>query len=538
MHMKNKHTHVNPTAPTTEASGNSPKDMRAMLAEQGPDAIRAAISKAEIHSPNDALPWIKIHGEGRTLGQFAGDVGEAAGRGNVYQRGDVAFRVSEADAELKRIDPQEFRTYVEKFAVICEEVESKDGPVRQPCSIGIETSRAVCVSPQFLEKLPPLRGVLPVSMPVLRSNGKIELLDPGYDEESRYLTLANGCKYPSDITADQAKKYLEKLLREFPFADKRSKGVALASMLTVFGSALLAELALVPCFIYQANAEGSGKTTLAMLAGIPYGIVSSQPAPSANSEWAKRLLTLTISGSKVTLLDNVRGHLQSQALEAYLTATTYGDRILGVSTEYKGPADAVVLITGNSLTITPDLRRRCLFVELFMTELRSEDRVFKRRLDPDGILKEQPKILAALWSLVRDWDEAGRPKGSKINASFASWSEIVGGIVEHAGYACPTEHAELKEGGDTTTRDIGLLADELDVDTSYRFSDLLDLCLRRELFEHITEDRDILDQPSKKAKSRLASLFKSYTNRHIAVGKILTASGTGHGRYYAVKAPD
>ena len=33
---------------------------------------------------------------------------------------------------------------------------------------------------------------------------------------------------------------------------------------------------------------------------------------------------------RLAIFDNVKGHLNSPSLEAYLTATSYGDRILGV----------------------------------------------------------------------------------------------------------------------------------------------------------------------------------------------------------------
>lgn len=511
-----------------------PKDMRETLKAKGPDFLKSMVESATSFT-SQALPDIELHGNGRPLSAFAAQLGKVLGKVGVYQRGDAAFRVSKSTGKLTMLDPQQFRTFVEKSATIVKRSDTSDGPKSLPLSMDIETARGVCASLQFLEELPPLRSLLPVRMPVMRGSGVIGLLESGYDEESQILTLDGGCEYPMDMNTDEAFVVIDELLEEFPFADGRSKSVAVAAMLTVFTSCLLPEDALFPCFIYQANAEGSGKTTLASLAGIAYGIVPAQPAPTTATEWSKRLLSLAMSGSRVILFDNLRGHLNTPALEAYITATTYSDRILGVSTEFKGKADAVILITGNRLTITPDLRRRSLFVELFMTELRSEDRTFKRRLDPAGIRKEQPRILAALWALVKHWDSAGRPTCSKINASFASWSEVVGGIVEHAGYGCPTEHAELIEGGDTRTRDIESLAQELEPDTPYRFAELLDICIKKELFQHITDDSNALDEPSKKAKSRLANVFKEYDKRHIAPDKILTATGKGHARRYEVK---
>jgi hypothetical protein len=72
-----------------------------------------------------------------------------------------------------------------------------------------------------------------------------------------------------------------------------------------------------------------------------------------------------------------------------------------VSKEFSGEAGAVVLLTGNQLTVSPDMRRRALMIELFMQELRAEDRQFRRILDETAMLEMQPRLLAALWALVR-----------------------------------------------------------------------------------------------------------------------------------------
>lgn len=69
-----------------------------------------------------------------------------------------------------------------------------------------------------------------------------------------------------------------------------------------------------------------------------------------------------------------------------------------------------VLITGNGCSVSPDIRRRSLFVELFMEEEHAEDREFKRALDDRELLVLRSDILAALWAFVREWDIAERPK--------------------------------------------------------------------------------------------------------------------------------
>jgi hypothetical protein len=90
-----------------------------------------------------------------------------------------------------------------------------------------------------------------------------------------------------------------------------------------------------------------------------------------------------------------------------------------------------------------------------MEQERAEDRKFQRILDDAALLAMRSDILAALWAFVREWNLAGRPKPSRAHSSFPRWAEIIGGIVEFAGFGCPLEtlferllagEAELKPG--------------------------------------------------------------------------------------------
>ena len=402
-------------------------------------------------------------------------------------------------------------------------------------SMSLDVAKALVVSSQFLEPLPKIKKFAPVRMPVMRADGRIELLENGFDAETLTLTDPNGCAYPCDRAAADGAKAIRGLLAEFPFADERSKAAAVSAMLTVYAGGLLPYAATNPSFIYLANAEGSGKTTIAQLAGIPYGVCEAESKPATEEEWQKALLALTMSGNRLLLLDNLKGHLNSPSLEAYLTATKFSGRILGVNKKFSGDADAVILMTGNRLTVSPDLRRRCIFIELFMQELRAEDRVFKRRLDAPAIMELQPDILSALWCMVKGWDQAGRPPASKINSSVSRWSEIIAGIVEWAGFACPSGPADIEDGGDTDTRDIAKLAQIMELGQSLKFSELGALCALNGLFERFSGDINYDGAEGNKARKGLSGAFKTYGGRMIATNRRFMIEGKGHQRRYVLK---
>lgn len=481
-------------------------------------------------------PAIELPCPGRPLSDFAANVGTMlAGRG-VYSRGGLAFTVDLATKQLAPVDPQWLRTWAEREVSLFKQAKTAAGlSITLRHSMSLDVARALVVSPQFLEPLPEIKRFAPVRMPVMRANGRIELLPEGFDAETLTLTDPNGCKYRTDLPGELGAKAIRGALAEFPFADERSRAAAVAAMLTVYAGGLLPPASTNPAFIYIANAEGSGKTTLAQLAGIPYGVCEAESKPATEEEWQKTLLALVMGGARLLLLDNLKGHLNSPSFEAYLTATKFSGRILGVNKKFSGEADAVVLLTGNRLTVSPDLRRRCIFVELFMQELRAEDRVFKRRLDAPAILEMQPGLLEALWCMVRGWDQAGRPPASKINSSIPRWSEVIAGIVEWAGFTCPSVPAELEDGGDTDTRDIAKLGEAMTPGEGMTFPALRDLCAALGLFERFTEDLADEGAAGRKARTEFSGILKTFNGRMVAPGRRFMVEGKGHQRRYVIR---
>ena len=136
-------------------------------------------------------------------------------------------------------------------------------------------------------------------------------------------------------------------------------------------------------------------------------------------------------------LDNVDELMQSRALESFLTTSQVHGRLLGQTQSVTYPKQTVVFITGNQLQMRADLRRRCLVVDLVLTDARSEDRPINRPLNETNILSRRERILAALYALVRYWHDDGSRPSTRILPGLEEWSRTIAGIVEHAGYANP-----------------------------------------------------------------------------------------------------
>ena len=400
----------------------------------------------------------------------------------------------------------------------------------------IDDANGVIVAPQFTGQLLKLRRVNHARLPVMRADGRVELLPVGYDLETQTLTLP-GVEYQTDLALGDAVEIINDLLSEFCFADgERSKAVALAAMLGLYAGQLLPEKSLRPCFIFAANAEGAGKTLLVSCIVTPtLGELPTGCKPADEDEVRKVLLTTVREGRAVVFFDNLKGHLNSDAIEGFVSAPVFTGRKLGVNESITADNLATVFITGNGLTVSPDMRRRSLFVELHLEVERAEDRQFRRPLDLPALLPMRPKILAALWALVNHWNTQGRPAPRRSHSAFPSWANMVAGIVEAAGFACPLETANVTAAADQDGDDMRQLVKGMAVKGEpIPFADLVTLARGLGCFENIigSEETDDLKHAD---RMKMARLLTRYDRRLVGTHRFIV-TGKGHGRKFRVEA--
>ena len=268
-----------------------------------------------------------------------------------------------------------------------------------------------------------------VTAPTLRLDGSI-LDRPGHDEVSGLLFYSehpNPPKVPSSPSpadALAALRFLWRPLALFPLVDDVARGVVLHGLLS---AALRASLPTAPGIGLDAPAAGSGKTLLARCIGIL--AMGSDPAilPPADTdeETRKRLFAVLREGQRVVLWDNVREPLGSASLDAFLTAPTFADRILGSSETVTLPNRALFIATGNNLRMTSDTCRRVLTARIDTQSEKPYTRDFA--FDPaQMITNDRLQYVVAALTIVRAYITAGRPKVAKgRTASFEHWDDLV-----------------------------------------------------------------------------------------------------------------
>jgi hypothetical protein len=483
---------------------------------------------------NSDLPKVQLPGDGHLLSTFAADCADVLKDCGVYERGGVAFIVNQARNGLDVITAAMLRTLAEQHLICFRRIGHGGNAITLPRTMSMDDAQGVLSAQQFLSRLPKVTRIATARLPVMRASGVIELLPSGYDRESFTLTLPQ-CDYDSGLSISSATQTIDELLAEFPFADDgRSKSVAIAATVGLYGAALLGTGIPRPVVTYLANAEGAGKTLLAKCAISPtHGMVKTDGDLKDKGETAKELLAAVIETRPYILFDNCKRHLDSPYLEAFVSSAIWSGRILGVSKMFAGENLMTVFITGNGCTVSPDMRRRSLFVELFMEAERAEDRKFERVLDDAALLALRPQILAALWALVREWDTAGRPKPSRTHTAFPRWADVIGGIVEHAGYGCPLTTADIEGAADVDGADMHELAKLLADNEPVKFDELVALSREHGLFERIVGSDDKNDlKPSD--KSSLGKLLKRYDQRVFGGGRRFVVAGKGRSRTFKI----
>jgi hypothetical protein len=494
------------------------KDARERSTENKSSSARTE-SKQKTTESGEQSPLIEMPEDNRYISQFALKLATILRPHEVFRRFDrcVVPRKDEQDrVSLAEVDPHEFRTLIEKYCspyyrrLVGDQIEI----VRH--SLSTESSRATLVSRELLEGIRPIHAFNRISLPIITSDSKspLRLLPKGYDDASKVYTAQNAIDYPLDTTLAAGKKFFADLLSEFcwlPDDKERAKSVLIASALTLYTRHLLSPNSLRPNFLVTANAEGSGKTLLCKIPII--AIQGSAPAgtvPKDEAEVRKLIGGIALPGSPVSFLDNVKGHLSSAALDALTTSPITQFRLLGENKIIDAEHGLTVFLTGNHATFDPDSRRRTIIIELFLPESRPEDRIIKHPLDDAKLIEKRPEILGALSAFVRHWDVKGRPKPDYINQSFPPWNEVVGGILAACGYNSPKPAPVGGSGGDRELIEMEEIVKNLDLDTEYDLSALVDKARKHGLFVWIISDSGNLEQ---KERIKFGWLLKRFTGR-------------------------
>jgi hypothetical protein len=345
-------------------------------------------------------------------------------RGDLFEFGESLARVS-VEGSARAVDPNWLLDHLDR---VVDFFTVKSGESEERAANAPEFVARRILAKQGERGLPKLDAV--ITAPTLRSDGSL-LNEPGYDAGSRLLLSADTPDLPYiplAPTQDQAVRALGQLwspFREFPLVDEVDRGVVLAAILT---ATVRASLPTAPGFGINAPQAGSGKTLLAQAVGalqLGYRPPIFPPTGNADEEARKRLFAALREGANVVLWDNVRDPLGNAAIDAFLTAPTFKDRVLGGSETPALPNRALFLTTGNNLRLVGDTCRRILVARIDA----GSEKPYAREFDfcpLETVLSRRQELVAAALTLMRAYIAAGRPRsGTGRSASFETWDDLV-----------------------------------------------------------------------------------------------------------------
>lgn len=318
---------------------------------------------------------------------------------------------------------------------------------------------------------------LPVWGPLTDGKRTVTLSPPGYNVANHTYTVEtlNYTNSYHQLQPEEIRTAFDSIMRHFPWAPEkpyenrtiwkvdattyhtgpqpsqnRSACVLLALMLGQYCRLMINRL---PMAIINGNQPGTGKSLLAWFLIAPvWGMAATAAKPASDEELIKYLNTVTQARKPFALLDDINT-LASNAINMFATAPLIEGRKMGTDQLFTTVNRTQIIATGNALATTPDIERRSMIVDLFFDEA-ATDRSIPSPLEPHDLAESSMRadLLQMLWSLVKNWSDAGCPTlvdGTKSKASYEAFAEVVGSILLFNGFYNPfTKRTISHSGGD------------------------------------------------------------------------------------------
>lgn len=533
-----------------------------------------------------SLPKIPLPADNELQRSFNMDVAHVlrSSSADLYRRAIVP--VFPFEGALAVMKPENFVSWSQQYFVGYKTKTDRDGNPFQVLRDMTESTAKLCLSSyEFITEIPMIHRVYPSPVPVISEQGVLILCTPGYDPTTGTYVFkgkiepqppdpnrppitgpASSDGYLDDsLTLADAFWYLYDLFADFPFSDwtewitpgdadllyreeadgtprryrlSRSLAVAVGGMLALFASNCVPREASRMGFIMNANSQRSGKTLLAkILTAAVFGAFKAQSWREDEESMVKILDSEILMASPYICFDNVRGLIQSTKLEALFTSPMWTGRILGKTEMFTEENNTLIIITGNNISPGTDIQHRCLFCDLYVEEGDVQNRQKPGRIINDVWLADpvnRREMLSALWAVVRHWDHAGRPRAdiSRTRLGFEEWGQIIGGMVEFAGFGDMLERPVMDNAGDTEAADIASLVKLLFRygAADYTFQELVHHCWDQGYFAWLLHGREEM-RPLRPGSESVLTLYldsKNVSKMGLLLGRHATKKGVVH----------
>lgn len=375
----------------------------------------------------------------------------------LYQRGGQLVRIlHEAEpgarddgrfaAGTPRVSPVDIAVLRYRFAVVArwlKNARDKEGGFRKVSARPDTHTIAAIHSLGEWPNVRPIVGVL--ECPILRPDGSL-CSTPGYDDATAYVyepSEAFPAVHPRPTREDarHALTVLEEPFAEFPWANEACQSAVLCAVL-----ALVARPAIqgpVPAILVDKNTPGTGGGLCTnVISIIATGRISARMTwPPTQEELGKTLDAYALRSAALVDMDNIPPGtpFAGASLDKYLTAETIECRVLGKSEAPSVRWRAVIIGSGNNITVAGDTIRRVLVARMETSLERPQDRDGFRIPNLLAWVREhRARLVHAALTILRAYIVAGRPATPiKPWGSFEAFAALVPAALVWAGAPNP-----------------------------------------------------------------------------------------------------
>lgn len=281
--------------------------------------------------------------------------------------------------------------------------------------------------------IPPLIGI--TTAPTLAKDGTIETRT-GYNPKTQTYyhdstRLSLGDITPTSANVQAALSLIDEMLWDFPFVDEASKANTIATLLEPFVRSVIDGP--VPLRVVDSPTPGSGKGLLintiskVFLGDTPISITAGKD----DDEWRKRLTAKLLTAPSHIVIDNIEGKLDSSDLASALTASVWGDRLLGSNAITEIPVHCIWIVNGNNVELSNEISRRSAHIRIDSGVEQPWTRDNFRHKDLIGwVGRNRDRLVTACLTLVNKWVADGMQPGTAHLGSYESWAGVVSGILD------------------------------------------------------------------------------------------------------------
>jgi hypothetical protein len=406
--------------------------------EEIPQATAAPTKRPRIYLPNELTEITECS---ESL------MGIMAPKRALFSRGEKVVVVGNDDdgrPKIMPISPESFRSLGEKHAEFWMKTNKDGRDIERRSRMSTENAKAIMACSSAIALLPRIKTI--TSFPPMRRDGVIQ--KENFDPETGILVSEN--VKIEQMTSQEGVSLIFGLLRDWKFASPADQSRAVEMILAPMRrlGAWSKDRVAFPIFTAEADKSQTGKGMLIQTISTIYGeqpALVTQPNGGVGS-FDESLSSALMKGRPIIQLDNLRGRLSSQILEAFCTAKgLIHARALRQDAEVDSRA-FLLYATSNGIETTEDAANR-----MCVTRLRHQPAGYVWHEWPEGSLLSHVEInrgryLGAICAVLREWINAGEPTIPCAH-DFREWAGAANWVIQRVFHLPPLMegHEEVRE---------------------------------------------------------------------------------------------